>query len=162
MHVRFAKAIVIGALLGMGCAVVQAQVPEGSPAWSPRAGSALLDRRLVDINAYAARYPDAFIDELVRYQDAPRTLLAERLGKNGLTPADAYYGCVVARITGRPCRSVLDAWERRGGEGWAELAERMGVDSGSPQQARVRQAIEASYGRWARPLPGSRAAERRR
>jgi hypothetical protein len=159
-HVRFATAIVISVLWGWGGTAVQAQESQGATAWAPRAGSALLDRRLADINAYAARYPDAFIDELVRYQEAPRTLLAERLGKGGLMPADAYYACLIARVTGRPCRSVLDAWDRRGADGWAELAARLGVAPGSPQQARVRKAIEASYGRWSRPLPGPAPAGR--
>src|SRR5690606_20329634 len=52
-----------------------APAPEAAPAWAPRTGDAVVDARLADINAYAARYPEAFIDELERYFDAPRPLL---------------------------------------------------------------------------------------
>src|SRR5690606_19614160 len=81
-----------------------AAAQDQAAAWEPRTGDAVVDARLADLNRYAARYPDAFIDELVRYFDAPRPLLEELLGKRAATPGDRYYACALARVPGRPGR----------------------------------------------------------
>jgi hypothetical protein len=140
-------------LLWIATVAAQEAAPGPATAWAPRSGNAVLDRRLVDINAYAARYPEAFIDELVRYFDVPRALASERLAARRTVPADLYHACAIARVSGRSCRSVLDARDRAPGEGWAALAERLGVLPGSPQAARLEQVFVDSYRRWARPLP---------
>ncbi|HEY4560393.1 MAG TPA: hypothetical protein VIG54_06615, partial [Lysobacter sp.] len=44
-------------------------------------GDAWLDSRLVDIDAYAATYRDAFVDEVARYHRAPRELVQELLAR---------------------------------------------------------------------------------
>jgi hypothetical protein len=150
---RFLGVLCSGVLVA-GVAIAGQDGAGGAPsAWAARSGDAVLDRRLADINAYARRYPDAFSDELVRYLDAPRALVAERLGKRGIMPADVYYACAIAHVTGRPCRSVLEAWDRAPVEDWATVAEGLGVVPGSPQAARLHQGITDSYRRWARPLP---------
>jgi hypothetical protein len=152
---RLFPGVLCSVVLFAGTAIAaQDAAPGAAPAWAARSGDAAIDLRLADINAYAGRYPDAFIDELVRYFDAPRALVADRVGKSGAMPADVYYACAVARVTGRPCRSVLEARARAPTEDWATVAEGFGVAAGSPEAARLRQAIADSYRRWARPLPG--------
>ncbi len=140
-------------LLFVAAVAAQEAAPGPEPSWAPRSGDAVRDRRLADINAYAARYPDAFIDELVRYFDLPRALANERMAATRTVPADLYHACAIARVAGRPCRSVLEARERAPEDGWAALAERLGVLPGSPQAARLEQVFVDSYRRWARPLP---------
>lgn len=122
-------------------------------AWEPRTGDAVVDARLADLNRYAARYPDAFIDELVRYFDAPRPLLEELLGKPETVPGDLYYACALARVSGRPCRGVLDAWLGGHEEGWEGIAREVGVVPGDARAKRLRDGIAESYARWGRPLP---------
>jgi hypothetical protein len=150
----------LGLLLSAASVAAQEPPRDASPAWTAGSGDALVDARLADINAYAARYPDAFVDELVRYFDAPRALVVERLGKRGATAADVYYACAIARVAGRPCRGVLDARDRAPAEDWSSLAAGLGVAPGSSEAARLQQAIVDSYRRWARPLPDASPAPR--
>lgn len=121
-------------------------------AWAPRTGDAVVDARLADINVYAQRFPEAFLDELVRYFDAPRPLLEDLLGK-GRAPGDLYYACALARVTGRPCRGMLQAWQAGGDTGWEKVAHRFGVEPGDARAQRLRAGIAGSYARWGRPLP---------
>lgn len=154
-----AAAVLAAWLLAPGPAHArQGATPAPAPAAAPRTGDAWIDLRLSDMDAYAARYPDAFIDELVRYFDAPRPLVAERLAAR-TAPGDVYYACAVARVTGRPCRSVLEARDAAADDGWAAVASRLGIALGKPEAQRLRQAFEASYRHWARPQPspGGRA-----
>ncbi|MGY0652079.1 hypothetical protein ACW7GZ_09470 [Luteimonas sp. A537] len=122
-------------------------------AWAPRTGDAVVDARLADINVYAARYPGAFVDELERYFDAPRPLLEKLLGE-GRAPGDLYYACALARVSGRPCRGVIEAWQGRGDGGWEAIARGFGVEPSDERAKRLRQGIEQSYAHWGRPLPG--------
>lgn len=132
-------------------------VPVGAqaqdPSWEPRTGDAVVDVRLADINRYGARYPDAFIDELVRYFDAPRPLLEDLLGKPATLAGDLYYACALARVSGRPCRGVLDAWIAGHEAGWEGIARELGVAPGDARAARLREGIAESYARWGRSLP---------
>jgi len=128
-----------------------AQDPAGP--WEPRTGDAVVDARLADLNGYAARYPEAFIDELVRYFDAPRPLLEDLLDKPATVPGDLYYACALARVSGRPCRGVLEAWLRGHEAGWEGIAREVGVVPGDARAKRLRVGMAESYARWERPLP---------
>lgn len=121
--------------------------------WQPGTGDPVVDARLADINAYAARYPEAFIDELVRYFDAPRPLLEELLRAQERTPGDLYYACALARVSGRPCRGVLEARAAAPDGGWEAIARGIGVEPGGARARRLRDGITDSYARWGRPLP---------
>ncbi|GAA4854576.1 hypothetical protein [Luteimonas vadosa] len=118
-----------------------------------RSGDDWIDLRLEDINAYAARYPAAFVDEVVRYLDAPREFVETSVARRGVEPGDVYFACAIARVSGQPCRRMLEAWQGARAEGWVPVASRHGVAPGTPGAARVRELIQASYGRWARPEP---------
>ena len=118
----------------------------------PGTGDAVVDARLADIDRYAARYPEAFVDELVRYFDAPGALIEDQLGKDR-APGDLYYACALARVSGRPCRGVLEAWIAGHEEGWPGIARDVGVAPGDARALRLREGIAESYARWGRPLP---------
>ena len=47
--------------------------------WNPRSGDAWVDVWLGDMNRYASRYRDPFVDEIVRYHGAPRDLVEDLL-----------------------------------------------------------------------------------
>lgn len=118
-----------------------------------RTGNAWIDARLLDMDAYAARYRDAFVDEIVRYHEAPRALVEEALAGGAMRAGDVYFACSLAQAVGRPCRAVLDAWRTDHQDGWSGVMDRLGVASraASPEQ-RIRDDITASYRRWARPI----------
>lgn len=121
--------------------------------WDPRTGDAVLDARLADINAYGDRYRAAFVDELVRYHAAPRTLVAALLADEHWAPGDLYFACALAEAVGRPCRFVIDLWREAHATGWGAVAERLDVTGDSPDFRRIAEGVEASYRRWGRPLP---------
>jgi hypothetical protein len=118
--------------------------------WNPRTGDAWVDERLADINGYGYRYREAFIDEIVRYHGAPRDLVFELVVDRRWAPGDVYYACALARIVGRPCRYVVDAWNRDHGQGWGEVAKRLGIEPGSDEFHRLKRGFVPSYDRWNR------------
>ena len=98
---RLRTALLIASLVLPGLAVAQS-APER------HTGDAWVDRQLADIDAYAATYRDAFVDEMARYHRAPRELVDALLARPGWSPGDVYYACGIAEQAGRPCRSVAD------------------------------------------------------
>jgi|SRR5690606_11800885 len=121
-------------------------------AWSPRSGDAWIDTQLADINAYGGRYRGAFVDELVRYHAAPRKLVDELVDERNWAPGDVYYACALAQVVGRPCRALVEAWERSHDEGWAAVAAQAGIERRPEASARLKQLVTDSYARWGRPL----------
>ena len=121
------------------------------PAWNPHTGDAWIDARLADINHYGQRYPDALVDEMTRYFNAPRVLVSALLAQ-GWAPGDVYYACALAQAGGQPCRSVAEAWTRDHAQGWSTIAQRMGIQAGSPELHRLKRGVVASYAHWARPI----------
>lgn len=121
--------------------------------WNPRTGDAVMDARLADINQYGDRYRAAFVDELVRYRAAPRTLVGALLADEHWAPGDIYYACALAQAVGRPCRHVLELWREAHASGWGDVAGRLGVPVDSAGFERIAEGVAASYTRWGRPLP---------
>ena len=120
--------------------------------FSPRTGDAFVDAQLGDINDYGYRYREPFIDEMVRYHDAPRDLVSELLIDRRWAPGDIYYACSIASALGRPCRYVVDEWERDHGQGWGAMAQRLGIKPGSPEFHRLKKGFVPTYDRWGRPI----------
>lgn len=130
-----------------------------APPWAPRTGDGWVDDALVDMGPYAARHREAFVDELVRYQDAPRALVEEALAA-GTRPGDVYFACAAAQALGRPCRELLETGAAA--DGWAGRLRSVDAEAAAAARARVRLGITASYTRWARPLPPERSPGRGR
>ena len=142
--------LLLAALLIAAPSAVPAQAP-ASPA-AVRTGDAWTDARLVDINAYGTTYRDAFVDEVVRYQRAPRDLVQALLARPGWTPGDVYLACGLGLQAGRPCRAVAEAYTQDPSRGWAAVANDLGIRPGTPAFHAFKRALVASYDRWARPL----------
>jgi hypothetical protein len=113
-------------------------------------GDAWVDATLADMDRYAARYPDAFVDELTRYQAAPRSLVANLVGPGHWAAGDVYFACALARVAAQPCRTV--AAMRAQDQDWSALEQRLGLGPDSVQFHRLKRGIVSSYARWARPL----------
>lgn len=123
-------------------------------------GNAWIDARLLDMDAYAARYRDAFVDEIVRYHEAPRALVEEALADEGMAAGDVYFACSLAQAIGRPCRAVVDAWRSDSTDGWQGVAQRLDVAQLAGIHRRIRGDIAESYVRWARPLDSGASPKR--
>lgn len=137
----------LATLLGTGQVVAQ----DYAFGWNPRTGDAWIDTWLGDVNQYAARYREPFIDEMVRYHAAPRALVVELLDARW-APGDIYYACAIAQIIGRPCRHMVGEWERNHDEGWGALAQRLGIKPGSAGFHRLKRGFVPTYDRWSRPI----------
>jgi len=148
------RALFLASLAGLLLPLAALAQEGGGPApWTPDTGDAVVDGRLADINRYAGRYPDAFIDELVRYFDAPRALLEDLLVRQERAAGDLYYACALAHVSGRPCRGVIEAWSAGHPDGWQGIARELGVAPDDARARRLRDGIGESYRRWGRPLP---------
>ncbi|MGQ4660351.1 hypothetical protein [Lysobacter sp. F6437] len=144
----FAFAAAIAALTGAGSVAAQ----DFSLGWNPRSGDVWIDTQLSDVNRYGSRYRQPFVDEMVRYYGAPRDLVSTLLVERNWAPGDVYYACAIAQILGRPCRYVVDVWERDHGQGWGNVAKQLGIKPGSPEFHRLKRGFVPTYDRWARPI----------
>lgn len=143
--------------LGLGAALAAVGLSGTAQAqtvnWDPRTGDVWVDTWLGDINRYGNRYQQPFVDEMVRYYGAPRDLVTALLLERDWAPGDVYYACAIAQVLGRPCRYVVDEWERHDrGEGWGALAQRLGIKPGSAEFHRLKRGFVSSYDRWGRPI----------
>ena len=120
--------------------------------FNPRSGDVWVDTQLRDMNNYGYRYREPFIDEMVRYHGAPRDLVRDLIVNQRWAPGDVYLACSIASISGRPCRYVVDQWERDHGQGWGAMAKRMGIKPGSAEFHRLKRGFVPTYDRWARPI----------
>ena len=120
--------------------------------FNPRSGDVWVDTQLRDMNNYGYRYREPFIDEMVRYHGAPRDLVRDLIVDQRWAPGDVYYACSIASIIGRPCRYVVDEWQRDHGQGWGVMAQRLGIKPGSAEFHRLKKGFVPTYDRWARPI----------
>lgn len=151
---RIATVLVLACVLASG---MPAAAQQFALAADPRTGDPAMDARLADIDRYGTRYREAFVDELVRYRAAPRTLVAALLADEHWAPGDVYYACALAQVAGRPCSHVLERWREGHATGWEPIAGSLGVTAGSGEAARMAEGMTASYRRWGRPLPAAAA-----
>lgn len=120
--------------------------------WNPRSGDVWMDTWLGDMNNYGYRYREPFIDEMVRYHGAPRDLVSDLLVNRRWAPGDVYMACSIASLIGRPCRYVVEQYERDHGQGWGVIAKRMGIKPGSAEFHRLKRGFVPTYDRWSRPI----------
>ena len=146
---RGAVALVI-AVGALGSGVVGAQ--DLTVGWHPRSGDVWVDTWLGDMNRYGGRYPEPFIDEMVRYHDVPRPLVVDLMQTRHWAPGDVYFACALASALGRPCRFVVDYYDANRGQGWGVVAQRLGIKPGSPEFHRLKKGFVSTYDRWARPI----------
>jgi len=120
--------------------------------YAPGSGDAWIDRHLADMNDYATRYPQSFVDEVSRYYSVPREYVEALLQQPDWEPGDVFMACALGRILAQPCRKVVRERSREHAEGWRGVASRMQSRPDQPVTQELRKNIRESYGRWARPL----------
>lgn len=133
---------------GVGALAAQESVED----YLPRSGDAWVDRQLADINVYAARYPQSFVDEMTRYYSVPRDYVEAMLQQPGWRPGDIFMACALAQAAAQPCRTVVQEWSRDHADGWAGVAKRLQAKPAPAKHGELREDIRQSYMRWARPI----------
>ena len=166
-------AVLVAGLMSLATAGLARPVAEGpaaAAAANPAApadhtayatGDAWIDGRLADIDAYAARYPDAFADELERHAGIPQAYTLALLARPGWHGGDAWFACFLGRAVQASCRSVVRERSRAGSDAtWTAVAAEFDARADSPAYASLRLALADSYRRWDRPLLPDAALKR--
>lgn len=133
------------------------QTAEKSDAYVVDTGDAWVDGQLRDINHYAERYPDSFLDEVARYSGVSRGYIAALMYTHGWQAGDIYFACFWAKAIARSCRDSVQAWTRSTpdeGEAkrWQAVVSDLPVTPTNLHWRAVRQAIVASHDHWDRPI----------
>lgn len=129
-----------------------AGLPVTVPAYAAGTDDAWVDRQLTDINAYAARYPDAFVDELARYGGARPGYVQALLENHDWTPADVYFACFWGHVTDSGCRPLVRARTALPDAGWKAVLDSLPSPPENLQWRALRHAIVASFDHWDRPI----------
>lgn len=132
-----------------------AAAPAATPApdaYAPGTGDAWVDRQLQDMELYAARYPDSFLDELARYGQVPRGYAEALLRERGWRPGDIYFACFMAKAAAVSCRTLVRARAGAGDADWEQTLAPLQIEPGSLHYRALRHAIVASYDHWDRPI----------
>jgi len=128
------------------------QTAERSAAYEVDTGDRWIDAQLRDINHYAERYPDAFLDEVSRYADVSRGYVSALFSTHGWQAGDLYFACFWAKASGQTCRDSVRAFSRDPAGGWQAVVKRMPKAPDNLHYRAVRHAIVASYEHWDRPI----------
>ena len=128
------------------------QTAEKSEAYVVDTGDAWVDAQLQDINHYAERYPDSFLDEVARYSGVDRGYIAALVNNHGWHAADVYFACFWAKAIQVSCRQVVRAFSAHREGGWEAAVEALPVPPDNLHKRALRHAIVASYRHWARPI----------
>ena len=170
LSLRAALAAGLMSLATVALAQAVAEDPAAAAAANPAApadhhayatGDAWIDGRLADIDAYAARYPDAFADELERHAGIPQAYTLALLARPGWHGGDAWFACFLGRAVQASCRSVVRERSRASTDAtWTAVAAGFDARPGSPAYAALRLALADSYRRWDRPLQPDAALKR--
>lgn len=150
---RLWSCLLLGVLAALPVTLQAQPAPaDAVAAYAPGTGDAWLDRHLADINAYAARYPDAFIDELARYAGARPGYVQALLDTHGWKPGDVYFACMWGHVTGNSCREPVRARTRQPDAGWKAVVEALQPAPDNLHWRALRHAVVASYDHWDRPI----------
>ncbi len=144
--------LLLSLLLLAPATVLAQQTAERSAAYTVETGDRWLDAQLQDINHYAERYPDAFLDEVSRYANVPRGYVSALFTNHGWQAGDIYFACFWAKASGQTCRDSVRAFSQDPEGGWQAVVKRMPVAPDNLHVRAVRHAIVASYEHWDRPI----------
>ncbi|AWH48084.1 hypothetical protein C1925_02360 [Stenotrophomonas sp. SAU14A_NAIMI4_5] len=144
--------LLLSLLLLAPATVLAQQTAERSAAYTVETGDRWLDAQLQDINHYAERYPDAFLDEVSRYANVPRGYVSALFTNHGWQAGDIYFACFWAKASGQTCRDSVRAFSQNPEGGWEAVVARMPVKPDNLHVRAVRHAIVASYEHWDRPI----------
>lgn len=143
------KSVTLGMALALGLAAPSFAQTVG---YNIRTGDVWVDTRLGEINDYGRYYRDPFIGEMTGYYGAPRSLVVELLDQRRWAPGDVYFACAIAHALGVPCINVVREYDRNPGQGWGNVAKRMGIKPGSPAFHALKRGTAATYGHWGYPV----------
>jgi len=141
--------LTLAVALALGASTVASAQTIG---YNTRTGDVWVDSRLGEINDYGRQYRDPFIGEMTGYYGAPRSLVTELLDQRRWSPGDVYYACAIASVLNLPCRDVVREYDRNPGQGWGNIAKRMGIKPGSPQFHALKRGTANTYDRWGYPI----------
>jgi len=124
---------------------------EEAQRWQPNTGNTWVDEQLIDMNAYAQRYPEAFVDEVVRYGGGQREMV-QLLLNHGWLPADIWFACFWAQVVDMPCNELLPLRQHQRQKAWLDILQQLPVKPENEHYRALRHALVASFDHWERPI----------
>jgi hypothetical protein len=152
------KRLLLLLLLGLPLGAAAQQTAELSERYQVDTGDAWVDTQLQDINHYAERYPDSFLDEVSRYAGVSRGYVAALMYTHGWQAGDIYFACFWGSVTEHSCRDAVRAFSRavpaEAGDfkRWSEVVDTLTVTPTNLHWRALRHAIVASHDHWDRPV----------
>ena len=144
------RALLLSLLL-VPATVLAQQTAERSADYTVETGDRWIDAQLQDINHYAERYPDAFLDEVSRYADVPAATSMRCSPPMAGRPGISISPVSGPRPADRPAATAC-APSARTRRGWEAVVKRMPTRPENLHYRAVRHAIVASYRHWDRPI----------
>lgn len=144
--------------LGLPLAALAQQTAEKSDTYQVHTGDAWVDAQLQDINHYAERFPDSFLDEVARYAGVSRSYIAALMYTHGWHAGDIYFACFWGKVTEHACRDSVRAFSRHvpeegGFVQWSDVVnDDLGTEPTNLHWRALRHAIVASHDHWDRPV----------
>lgn len=149
---RLLKMLLLLSVLLVPAITLAQQTAEKSATYAVATGDAWTDTWLADINHYAERYPDSFLDEVARYSGVDRAYAAALVNNHGWHAADVYFACFWAKAIQLSCREVVRAFSAHRDAGWEAAVQALPVAPDNLHRRALRHAIVASYRHWDRPI----------
>lgn len=151
------RALLVALLLWLPLQAAAQQTAARSDAYQVDTGDSWVDAQLQDINRYAERYPESFLDEVARYSGVSRGYIAALFQTHGWQAGDIYFACFWAKVTERSCRDSVKAWSQAVAEEgqpkrWADVVADLPVTPTNLHWRALRHAIVASHDHWDRPV----------
>ena len=138
------KRLLFGMLIwvGMFCVgSVLGQEPQAELSIEPKTGDAEFDATLGDLNIEATGNLSGFLDHLSVSYNVPEEELEPLITEDEMEPADVYMTVVIADLTETPIREVVEEYQAREGQGWGEIAKRLGIKPGSKEFHQLKQGL---------------------
>jgi len=105
----------------------------------PKTGDAEFDAVLGDLNIEAEGNLSGFLNHLSVSYNVPEEELEPLITEEEMTPADVYMTVVVADVTETSLEDVVEEYQKSEGQGWGEIAKRLGIKPGSKEFHQLKQ-----------------------
>jgi len=155
--VKRLRPLLVALLLWLPMLAAAQQSADESAAYRVDTGDAWVDTQLQDINYYAERYPESFLDEVARYGGVSRDYIAALFYTHNWQAGDIYFACFWAKAIEHSCRDSVKAWSRAVPEEgepkrWADVVASLPTKPTNQHWRTLRHAIVASHDHWDRPV----------
>lgn len=104
----------------------------------PKTGDAEFDANLNDMNVMERARLELFKAETAKEYNVESSLIDKALNLKKMEPADIYMSMELAKIAKQKPEEVMNIFSKSKGEGWGEIAKKLGIKPGSKEFKRLK------------------------